>query len=154
MKKLLTTFLLFMFLVPVIQAQPGKPDGSKKREEIEAMKIGFLTRKLSLTPAEAQAFWPVYNTYNSELRKARDTHHAERKSLKKKDEELTDADAEKLIDNEIKFRQQELDIMKKYHNEFKSVLPVKKVAILYRSEDDFKRELLERIREKRGPDRD
>jgi hypothetical protein len=40
--------------------------------------------------------------------------------------------------------------VKKYHNQFKQVLPIKKVAMLYRAEDDFKKELLEKIKERRG----
>ncbi|MBK7855460.1 MAG: hypothetical protein IPJ79_11655 [Bacteroidetes bacterium] len=40
-------------------------------------------------------------------------------------------------------------MQKKYHAQFKQVLPSKKVAILYRSEEDFKRELLDRIRERK-----
>ena len=64
--------------------------------------------------------------------------------------QLSDKDVEKVVDGDLVFRQQELDIVKKYHNQFKQVLPIKKVAMLYRAEDDFKKELLEKIKERRG----
>jgi hypothetical protein len=62
---------------------------------------------------------------------------------------MNEKDAEKIVDGEIVFRQQELDVLKKYHAQFKLILPIKKVAKLYRAEEDFKRELLDRIRDRR-----
>src|SRR5258706_16201427 len=41
------------------------------REKVEAFKIGFLTKRLNLTPDEAKNFWPVYNKFQDELEKAR-----------------------------------------------------------------------------------
>ena len=32
-------------------------------DRINAYRIAFLTRRLNLTPQEAQKFWPVYNEY-------------------------------------------------------------------------------------------
>ena len=64
-------------------------------------------------------------------------------------DKMNDKEVEKLIDGEMIFRQQELDVMKKYHGQFKEVLPMKKVALLYKAEEDFKKELLERIKERR-----
>ena len=133
-------------------AQPGSgppPVSEEKREEIEAMKVGFLTRKLELTPDEAKKFWPVYNQYQAELGKLRDSRRNERMMVKNEMDSLSEKEIEKIVDGEISFRQSELDVMKKYNSQFKSVLPMKKVAKLYRAEEDFKRELLHQLREKR-----
>jgi len=43
-----------------------------------------------------------------------------------------------------------LDLDKKYHAKFKEVLPVKKVAKLYRAEEKWKRVLLNKIKNKKG----
>ncbi|HNR20078.1 MAG TPA: hypothetical protein PKN75_03675 [Bacteroidia bacterium] len=126
----------------------GPPDG-KMREKIKTMKIGFITQKLDLTSDEAKVFWPVYNGYESEMETLRKQRRGERKEARQEFENMSDKDAEKIVDDEIAFRQKELDVQKKYHAQFKQVLPSKKVAILYRSEEDFKRELLERIRERK-----
>lgn len=40
-------------------------------EQLQAIKIGWLTKKLELTPDEAQKFWPIYNQYTDEVKKAR-----------------------------------------------------------------------------------
>ena len=69
-------------------------------------------------------------------------------------DDMSDADLEKTVDNEIIFRQNELEILKKYHPQFKKILPIKKVAKLYKSEEDFKRRLLDMIQDRREDRRD
>lgn len=150
-KRLSLHLLLLIFLAPIALFAQGPPSTPEAREEIETMKIGFLTRRLSLSADEAKVFWPVYNQYSDELRELRENHRSRMRSAK--DDEVTKEDWDKLADAEIQFRQQELDIIKKYHVQFKKILPARKVAALYRSEEEFKRELIEKIREGRrgGP---
>ena len=132
---------------PVFSQGPGK---GVDREDIESMKIAFLTRRLNLTPDEARKFWPVYNQFSEELKVIRENRNKAAKDTKDNFETLSDKEVEKIVDGEITFRQQEIDLLKKYHNQFKQTLPIKKVAKLYRAEEDFKRELLERIKERRA----
>ena len=80
MKKIL---FLFIFIVTVFVAQaqeqpmngqnrpamrnrqgmemPPRPMTKEQRERLELFSIQFITKKLNLTPAEAEKFWPVYN---------------------------------------------------------------------------------------------
>jgi hypothetical protein len=146
MKKIITT--LFLFTTTLLLAQPGDERGNR-REKMEAMKIGFMTKRLNLTPEEAKTFWPVYNQYQNEIDQLRKKRKEERPHDKEALEALPDKAVEKLVDEEIALRQGELDIVKKYHAQFKQVLPIKKVAQLYRTEEDFKRELLKKIQERR-----
>jgi len=151
MKKVLY-ISLFLLLTNGLQAQdrrPGPDDGPGK-DRVEAMKIGFLTEKLSLTPEEAQKFWPVYNAYTDELQALRKGRRENFMQARDNMDDMSPAEIEKAVDNEIIFRQNELDIIKKYHPQFKQILPMKKVARLYRAEEEFKRRLLEIIQEKRG----
>ncbi|MGB3075462.1 MAG: hypothetical protein WBB36_09075, partial [Chitinophagales bacterium] len=62
----------------------------------------------------------------------------------------TDEQVNKVIENEFISRQKELDIAKRYNNEFKKILPVKKVAKLYRAEQLFKISLLKDMHQERG----
>ena len=62
-------------------------------------------------------------------------------------DQLTDAEAQKLIENQIAWRSKELDLLKKYVGEFKKVLPVKKVAKLLVLEEQFKKMLIEKAKE-------
>ena len=40
---------------------PPRPMTKQQREKLELFKIQFVTKKLDLTPAEAEKFWPLYN---------------------------------------------------------------------------------------------
>jgi membrane-associated HD superfamily phosphohydrolase len=80
MKKVLCLFI-FTLSVFVVQAQeqpmngqnrpamrnrqgmemPQKQMTKEQRERLELFSIQFITRKLDLTPAEAEKFWPLYN---------------------------------------------------------------------------------------------
>lgn len=153
-KQVRLAVLLLTLTAFTLPAQPPPPDPDKmdeRREEIETMKIGFITKKLDLSSEEAKTFWPVYNKFQDELETIRKQRRNDMRDLRENIKDLNDKDAEKLIDNEIVSRQKELDVMKNYHAQFKKILPVKKVLMLYRSEEEFKRELLERLRDRKGP---
>ncbi len=40
---------------------PPRPMNKVQRERLESFRIQFITKKLDLTPAEAEKFWPLYN---------------------------------------------------------------------------------------------
>ena len=54
-----------------------------------------------------------------------------------------------MVDGEIAFRQEELNIMKRYLPQFRQVLSVRQVAELYTAEEDFKRKIIEMIQQRR-----
>ena len=146
MKRLKNIFLPVLLLVSIsVFSQPQQP----VREKVESMKVGFITERLNLTSEEAKVFWPVYNKYEDDLEVLRKSRRENLMNAKKNFDEMGDKEIEKAVDNEIAFRQNELDLLKKYHPQFKQVLPIKKVAKLYRAEEDFKRKLLDMIQEKR-----
>ena len=102
----------------------------ERKENIETMKIAFITQKLDLTPEEAQRFWPVYNQYTDKLQELRKKRREDNRTAHQNFDQLTDKEVEQSVDNEIIFRQKELDIQKEFHAKFKTVLPIKKVAKL------------------------
>lgn len=137
---------LFIWFLHLLSMNASGQESTGKKENIEALKISFFTKKLNLSPNEAREFWPVYNQYEEELSVLRKNH---RKSLMEAKEEfssLTDQEIEKLVDEHINFRQNEVDLLKKFHPQYKKVLPVKKVALLYKAEEEFKRHLLKQIK--------
>ncbi len=136
--------MLFAIISLTVNAQDKRPE----RENVEAMKIGFLTDRLDLTPEEAQKFWPVYNQYSDEMEKLRKSRRLNLMEARQNMDEMSDSEAEKFVDSELKFRQDELDIMKKYHPRFKTILVPKQVARLYKAEEDFKRRLLEMLKDR------
>ncbi|HCI57931.1 MAG: hypothetical protein JST71_07155 [Bacteroidetes bacterium] len=140
--------VLILLFAGMAMAQPGQKK-IEKREKAEAMKIGFITNRLNLTQDEAKKFWPVYNQFQDELSSLRQKRRGNRRDARQDFDQLSDKETEKVVDDEILFRQSELDILKKYHAQFKQVLPIKKVAMLYQAEEDFKKELLRQLKDRR-----
>ncbi|MFZ4398782.1 MAG: hypothetical protein ACOYO1_02015 [Bacteroidales bacterium] len=151
-KKLISRSVLL--LIVILLALPGySQNGQRKKvlkEKIEAQKIAYITNVLSLTATEAQQFWPVYNEFsdkNEELLKAFRKNNIEDRDVNT--ETISDKEALEMADNQIIQAQQILDLRKKYHIEFKKVLPAKKLLKLYQAERDFKKYLLKEIKERR-----
>jgi len=138
--------LLFIaLLLRIITLAQYTPD---KKEMIETMKVSFISKQLNLNVDEAKLFWPVYNQYEIELETVRNSRKKETEIAIEDFANLTDKAIEKMIDAQFIFKQNELDIMKKYNARFKQVLPIKKTAMLYKAEEDFKRLLLRKMQSK------
>jgi len=156
-KHFLVTVLIALATVSYAQKGQQHPQRTDKerqerRDDIQAMKVAYITKKLDLTPEEAQQFWPVYNQYQEKLRELRRKRREDRKGAKENFDTMTDKEVEQAVDNEIILRQKELDIQKEYHAKFKAVLPIKKVARLYNTEEQFKRVLLDKLKDKDKPE--
>ena len=117
-----------------------------KLEKLNSQKIAFFTQKLQLTPGEAEKFWPVYNEYqkkkNNILLEKRGTDTYFRQSFGT----LTDKEIEEISDKYIAYNKAEADLLMEYHEQFKKVLPIKKVMRLYQAKNQYKAMLLRQIR--------
>ncbi|MBK5213762.1 MAG: sensor of ECF-type sigma factor [Flavobacteriaceae bacterium] len=136
---------LVLFSTAGVFAQDGKHD------KIKALKTAYITEKLALTSSEAEKFWPVYNTFDEkfhDLRKKEKTEIFQK--LRDGLENLNDAEANALIDKSLLFESDELALRKQMIAELRSVISPKKIIILKKVEDDFKRELLDRYRHGKG----
>jgi hypothetical protein len=116
-----------------------------KKEKIESFKVAFITQKLNLTAKEAQLFWPVYNEYLDKIETLKNARKKELRTANINIDTYSDKDLELMLDNEFLSKEKEVELGKEYFNKFKSVIPVKKVILLYKAEDEFKRELLRQI---------
>lgn len=127
----------------MLNAQPPQ-----RGERIEALRISFYTHELQLTPAEAQAFWPVFNEYQTKL----DDIQHKRNELFREGRMGTGAPAEKDIEAMIvasfSLEQEELDLKQQYFKEFQKVLPMQKIGKLYQAERKFRLMLLKEFRDR------
>jgi hypothetical protein len=146
MKKLIALLLLTGGISTYVKAQKDHED---KTDKIEAYKIAFITDKLHLTPKEASAFWPVYNEYSSKVSNLRKKEHERVKSFNQI-VDITDAQAEGFIRDYLAYKEQHADLTERYITEFRKVLPLAKVAKLVTLEQEFKMQLLQKYKEKRG----
>ncbi len=141
--KFIIASLLFLslFASDMVSAQ-------NRKDEIKARKVEYITSKLDLSVEEAEKFWPIYNEFQDKKKNLR----KERRALKpdKSFDEMNDQEIETLMDKHFEYKQKELNLEKEYMNKFKTVLPIKKVAKLRIVEEQFKKELLKRLKENRS----
>ena len=116
-----------------------------KRDKIEALRISYITSKVSLTPQEAQLFWPLYNEYHDKADNLKKSFRQQ--FIKKVDfNTISDKEAEEYLTAEIILKQKEYELSKEYFEKFKKVLPIKKLALIRRAEEAFKKELIKNIK--------
>lgn len=145
MKKLLSIALSFYLLTNALIAQPP-PQDEPGNEKIEALKIGYITKRLDLTATESQKFWPVYNQYEAEKKEIRKSTIGTIKELKE-DGDFTNAEAEAAIAKHLEFKSRDLELTKKYVAEFRKILPATKVAKLVTAEEHFKKMLMKQAQQ-------
>jgi hypothetical protein len=120
MKKLyfLTAFLSLTFF-----AIAQNENAAQKKQDVEALKVAFISRELELTPDEAQKFWPIYNEYSKELR-------------------TVVADDQDVLDRDEKV----LNLRKRYRDQFTKVIGEPRMNKLYNAEGKFRQILIKSMR--------
>lgn len=146
-KNWMLAIAISVFSVIALQAQ-GPYGNRGDKEKIEAMKVGFITGELNLTTEEAQQFWPVYNQLEAERKKLDKAERDLRMKLKEDLDNLTDKELEATITGEFDIDQQEVELERKYFEELKKVLPLRKVGMLYKAEKEFKWKILKELHKK------
>lgn len=146
MKK--TIYLLLAVLFSSFAFSQGIKE---KKEKIKALKVAFITEKLSLTSEEAQKFWPIYNAFDEKQFEIR--HHKLRKVMDKIEgegiENIDEKEAQALL-NEVESSEDQLhQLKKKFVIDLQKVLPAKKIILLKKAEEEFNRKLLREMRERR-----
>ncbi|MES2730170.1 MAG: Spy/CpxP family protein refolding chaperone [Bacteroidota bacterium] len=141
------SFLLIMIGL-LVSHNSFSQKGEVARERIETARIGFITNRLNLSSEQAPKFWPVYNDYND---KKQDIRKSLRK-LKSENATLTASDNDLLADMKemLNLKQQEVDLEKDYMSKFLKVISARQLAELYKTERDFKEELLKVLQERRN----
>jgi hypothetical protein len=159
MKKLMYLCLLLVAITiaPAAFAQPphddGPPDIPEERlQEIKAQKSAYLTQKMNLTPEEAQRFWPVYNQYDEELETARREHMRYMRGMRQKEGQLTEKEANEMLDRQLAMHEKDLQIRKKYDPQLRKAIGAQKLVQLLKAEREFHREVMRRYRD-RGDER-
>lgn len=147
--KHIITILLFLLSISFY------PQGKKmleKKEQIYALKVAFITNNLSLTSAEAERFWPIYNTFEE---KQFDLKRQKSISYNKK---MVDETLDKMSDKEalavltqMEATEDELfQLRKKLIINLKSILSPVKIIKLKKAEEEFNKKLLQQYKNK-GP---
>lgn len=127
--KNLYLILFFTVLAQFAFAQEEQP-ARNKHEDIEALKVAFISRELQLSPEDAQKFWPLYNQYSKELQSVK-------------------FDAPDVLERDEKV----LNLRKRYKEPFTKILGQQRINNMYNAEGKFHQLLFKAMRQQRpqGP---
>jgi len=135
--------MIWSFLICLVMALPlSAQEKSQRSQQIESVKVAFITQKLNLNSAQAEKFWPVYNTYQQELRVV----YKQRREARDKQK----ANPDQKMDNELEFESRLLNIRKKYKEEFSKVLPADKVLSFFDAEREFRETMIKELKDRRN----
>ena len=116
MKKLILIFLIGFAPLVKMHAQPQPEKG----QQLESLKIAFISKQLDLNPDEAQKFWPVFNQYSKELRQLRQQYNTSQTK------------------DELEWEEWQLNLRKKYRPEFLKCISQQKFDKLLRLDKEWK----------------
>jgi hypothetical protein len=115
-----------------VQAKPLTDDDIKLlRQDLQAVKDDVISHTMQFTPAEAQAFWPVYREY------AREQHALADKRLRLITEyaqnldKLEDTKARSLTTRLFDIEDEAQALRKKYFGKFENAVGAKRTAKFY-----------------------
>lgn len=126
MKKIYFILTIFVALTNAVIAQP-LDDDKKQQDNIEALKVAFISKELELTPEEAQKFWPIYNQYSKELA-------------------VASKDNIDVLDRDEKV----LNVRKRYKEQFVKVLGQPRINKMYGAEGRFHKILIKAMRNRQN----
>ncbi len=153
MKKFISVFMLFLLTLTLpISSQAQNKDNQLKQmwDEMKVKRAAFFTQRIGLTPAEAQAFWPIYDEYQNKKGDLHNQMVAQFRSYgTKKPDGKFEYDFAKANENIISQKFQEARLEKIYFDRFKTVLCPEKLFKYYQAERDWANKLLKDI-ENRG----
>lgn len=156
MRLLITSLLLLM--TASVFAQDGNEDRRRQneREKLQSARIAFLSARLQLDPETAQKFWPIFNEYESKKEGLSSIYNEQKRDLVSETgwRNLTDENANKMLDIYIEQKQAELNLEKRYLNQFREVLDTRQVWMVIRIDSDFRRSLMRRLSQEKDKNPD
>jgi len=136
--------LLFLIMLSFLELATSQEDRQAIMEKIEARKVAFITNKLEFSPEEAQAFWPVYNAYQTEVRSLRQNRRDRMDTGS-----ASDTEYKQMLDEMILREEKELDIKKSYALKMSEIIGPRKTFMFFNLEQKFKEEMLRELRRRR-----
>ena len=143
MKNLKILFLL-LFLTNLLSAQKTKVSP----EKIDAYKKIYLTDKLNLNPENESKFWIAYNNYQDSLRIVYRAKRLKYRKINLDSSNLSETEYKQFIDDFLDYEKRKIDLRAKLIIDLKEFMTLKKTVSLFRIEDDFRKEMMKKLRSK------
>ena len=142
--------LLIAFISLNVIAQNG-PIIRKKKEQIKALKVAFITNELALTSDEATKFWPLFNAFEEKQQEIK------KQKLKGYLKRVDDGSFDNLSEKEATIMLAQMEstedelyqLKKKFISNLKGVISPIKILKLKKAEENFNRKLLQQYRDRK-----
>ena len=142
--------LLIAFISLNVNAQEG-PIIRKKKEQIKALKVAFITNELALTSDEAIKFWPLFNAFEEkqqEIKKQKLKGYLKRVDDGSFDN-LSEKEATTMLAQMESTEDELYQLKKKFISNLKGVISPIKILKLKKAEENFNRKLLQQYRDRK-----
>jgi hypothetical protein len=101
------------------------------RKDVRSLKKQIIAANMDLTDTEAQQFWPIYNSYTTELTAIYDTKYALINEYVQNYNTMTSPDAERYLNGRAAAEEAIMQLRLKYIPIFRKVLSGKSTALFF-----------------------
>jgi hypothetical protein len=127
---------------------------AQNQEQIDRLneeRKAYFNEKLELTAAEIKAFWPLYDDFqNRKMKLVEDERNTYQYAFKNADH-LSEAEILENLEKVYTLKDKQIELESEYYQDkFLKALPAKKVLMLGKVEWDFRRYLLQQLRDREG----
>lgn len=125
----------------------GQRGSNIDREKLDAARVGFITNRLSITPEQAEKFWPLFNEHEED----RMSMMREMRNISKKSEgEISNEEASELIQARFDIQMKLLNAEKRFLEKVSETLSPVQSLRLNEANRDFTRHIYRMQRRERG----
>ena len=135
MKNLAWTVSILVSLLAAAAFGQAREAMELSRSIIQTEKKAIVASNMLLSEQESEAFWPLYNDYQNELRKVGDRWAKLITDYAKNYETLSDDQAQSMLKDFFDVEEARLKLRKSYVKKFEKVLPQKKLTRYYQIEN-------------------
>ena len=118
-------------------------------EKIDAYKKIYLTEKLNLDQKNESKFWDVYDVYQENLKDNYRKRRLKYRTINIDSSNFSDEEYEQYINDFLDYEKKKIDLRAKLIVDLKEFMSLKKTSYLFRLEDDFRREMMDKLRANR-----
>ena len=137
---------IIMLSLPFFAFSQEMNELNERRKRMQTRKIAFVSNSLEISPKQSESFWPIYNVYSSELKSIYLKKKKVRRNYMLNKQSMNDVDLGLVIDSLFNLDKEYLDLKIKYVKQFSNIISNKQMFELYIIEENFKKDLLRKIK--------
>ncbi|MDP5121952.1 MAG: hypothetical protein NWQ46_10180 [Spirosomaceae bacterium] len=151
MKNKLYFFLTCLLFCTAANAQqrPNEAERAEQRERVQTAKVGFITDKVKLSEAQAQKFWPMYNSHSEDRREI--FHEIRKKIRSGKNDGISASEKNKLLDETMALKEKDIAMQKDFKKKILEVISIDQYVELMSAEREFNELLIDRLGKRKKP---